>query len=115
MLFESPRTSVADQVYALGRNLPASMSSDQLTVIETVMHGMDTMACTVIGFLADQKQDGRASAAAADRARLAAGRIVEPINGVPSATGRRVRPVAADGRGRKIAATRLQRRACIAI
>ena len=71
MLFESPRTSVADQVYALGSGLPTLTSSWQLNITETDLYGMETMARTIISFLANQRQDGRTSAAAADRARLA--------------------------------------------
>ena len=62
MMFESPGTSVADQVYALGRNLPSTVSM--------AMHGMDIMARTIIGFLADQRKSGRTSEAAAYQARL---------------------------------------------
>ena len=71
MVFESPRTSVADQVHALGSGLLTLTSSGQLNIVETVLYGMDTMASTIISFLADQRQDGRTSTAATDRARLA--------------------------------------------
>ena len=70
-LFESPKISVADMAYALGRELPTTSAlSGSLDTIETVLYGMDTMARTIIGFLADQKQEGHTSTEAADRARL---------------------------------------------
>ena len=71
VLFESPRTRVADQIYALESELPTLTSSGQLNIIETVLYGMEAMARTVISYLVDQRQDGRTSTAAADCARLA--------------------------------------------
>jgi hypothetical protein len=56
MLFEAPQTSVADMVFALGKEPPTTMApSESLDTIEAVLYGMDTMARTIIGFLADKK------------------------------------------------------------
>ena len=70
LMFASPGTTFADLLFSLRQELPATASENQVSVIETAMLGMDAMARTVIGFLADQRRDGGLSNAAADRARL---------------------------------------------
>lgn len=53
LLFESPKTSVANLYSALARGLPAATPAEQLATVEAVIFGMEAMARRLLSFLAD--------------------------------------------------------------